>query len=69
LKIAGKRPAVSQNHSIYQLGIGGSRARTALSKIYYDNCTPVLDRKMAEAKRCKAWLSKYRGETPREIEV
>ena len=69
LEIAGKRPAVSQNHSIYQLGIGGSRARATLSKIYYDGCSPVLDRKMVEAERCKAWLSKYRGEIPREIEV
>ena len=66
LEIAGKRPAVSQNHSIYQLGIGGSRARTALSKIYYDGCAPALDRKMAAAELCKSWRSKYRGESPKE---
>lgn len=66
LEIAGKRPAVSQNHSIYQLGVGGSRARTALSKIYYDGCAPALDRKMAAAELCKSWRSKYRGESPKE---
>ena len=66
LEIAGKRPAVSQNHSIYQLGVGGSRARTALSKIYYDGCAPALDRKMAAAELCKSWKSKYRGESPKE---
>ena len=66
IEIAGKRPAVSQNHSIYQLGVGGSRARTALSKIYYDGCAPALDRKMAAAELCKSWRSKYRGESPKE---
>jgi hypothetical protein len=48
------RPPVSMNHSIYQVGISGSRAMAAINAIYYEGCASFLDRKMAIAKQVRA---------------
>jgi hypothetical protein len=67
LTITGFKPAICPCRSIFFCGLAGPKAKTAISAIYYDDCSPVLDRKMIIAKNCKQWQPNRLRLTTEEI--
>jgi hypothetical protein len=56
--ITGFKPSITSNkHCVnFTTALGGTRAKTAISVMYYDGCCPVLDRKMVVAVECKSYV-------------
>ena len=57
-RLVGFRPVIIPRGNISYVSLCGTRARTAVRTIYYDGCSPVLDRKAIIAKKIKAWKTK-----------